>query len=225
MGKWQQLNEKFLTITPREQLLIAMTGVIAVVFTIFNFIIDPNLQSIEKLSSQKSAATATIKSKKSAINILEQALTNDPNESIRRQITMYQQRMGEVDANLMLLASDLINPIQMRVALTDLLDADSKVKLVEFEMFAPKIVELGETAKTDSQSADEPKETLKLYQHGIKLTLSGSYFSLRDYLVQLEQMQWTFFWQSFDYQIKQYPTGELVIEMYSLSTRKEFMGV
>lgn len=225
MQQWQQLSEKFQTVTPREQFLIFATGVIAIVFILFNFVIEPNSQNIDKLNSEKASLTTTIKSKKASIVILEQALNNDPNETIRQQIALHQQRMGQVDANLMLLASDLINPIQMRGALIELLDASAKVNLVEFEMFAPQIIELGEQKNTDDKAKSTEQETLTLYKHGMKLTLSGGYFSLRDYLSQLEQMKWTFFWQTFDYEIKHYPKGELEITLYSLSTRKEFMGV
>lgn len=225
MQQWQKLSDKFQTITPREQFLIVAAGVIVIVFSLFNFVIEPNLQSIDKLTSQKSSTSVTIASKKTSIEILEQALTNDPNQSIRKQIALYQKRMGEVDANLMLLASDLINPIQMRGALIELLDASTKVNLVEFEMFAPQVIEFTGQADAEQKLETAEQETLALYKHGMKLTLSGSYFALRDYLEQLEQMKWTFFWQSFDYQIKTYPKGELVITLYSLSTRKEFMGV
>ena len=64
-----------------------------------------------------------------------------------------------------------------------------------------------------------------LYRHAIKIKLSGSYFQLRDYLIQLESLSWKFFWQEFNYQLKEYPVSELEIEMYSLSTKREFIGV
>jgi len=38
-------------------------------------------------------------------------------------------------------------------------------------------------------------------------------------------LSWKFFWQEFNYQLKEYPVSELEIEMYSLSTKREFIGV
>jgi MSHA biogenesis protein MshJ len=55
--------------------------------------------------------------------------------------------------------------------------------------------------------------------------LEGQYFDLRDYLSQIENLSWTFFWQRFDYQLGEYPVGQLSIEIYSLSTTSDFVGV
>jgi len=77
------------------------------------------------------------------------------------------------------------------------------------------------TMQKPPQSADD----IGLYRHRITLKLSGSFFQLRDYLNQLEQLPWKFFWEKFDYKLIKYPKGELQIEIYSLSLKKEFIGV
>ena len=79
-----------------------------------------------------------------------------------------------------------------------------------------------ETANSDNQAQTKQ---LRLYRHGIKIKLQGHYFALRDYLTQLEGLSWTLFWQGFDYQLKAYPESELEVEIYSLSTAREFIGV
>jgi MSHA biogenesis protein MshJ len=59
----------------------------------------------------------------------------------------------------------------------------------------------------------------------MKIKLSGQYFQLRNYLAQLEQLSWTFFWQDFHLQVKDYPLNEVDITIYSLGAEKEFVGV
>jgi len=66
---------------------------------------------------------------------------------------------------------------------------------------------------------------LNLYRHGIKIKLSGKYFQLRNYLLQLEQLTWKFFWQGFQFEVKEYPQSEVEITIYSLGLNKEFIGV
>ena len=226
--KWQSLEQQFQSITPREQYLIILTGLFVIMFALFNFVIDENLQTITKQKNNIKNTQTAIQSKKTTINVLEEALQTDPNQSVNQQIKTYQQLMSDVDTNLMLLASDLINPVQMRYALSDVLTANRKVSLLSFEMFEPLPVDLGSKAASnanDGAPETVQPQTLMLYKHGIKLTLSGSYFELHDYLAQLEQLKWKFFWQRFNYEITGYPDAELVIEMYSLSTKKEFIGV
>ena len=118
------------------------------------------------------------------------------------------------------------------------------VKLVSFEvsgaeaMLVPSNNQENTLNNAQNQQANKPvvkMATLQkppqavndigLYRHRIILKLSGSFFQLRDYLNQLEQLPWKFFWEKFDYKLIKYPKGELQIEIYSLSLKKEFIGV
>ncbi len=228
---WQEYSAKFLTITPREQYLVFLTGLIGIVFIFFTLAIDEKLIAIEKLTKQINQTTTKNKSTKTSIQILEQSLANDPNIAIEKQIAQYEKKLSTVDDELMLLTSDLINPIQMRYALIDLLKMEKTVALLSFEIIEAQALKLpqqesAETDKSDdSEDSTQSKQSLTLYKHGLKLKLKGDYFALRDYLKQLEKLDWKFFWQTFDYKLIQYPNSELHIEMYSLSTKKEFIGV
>ena len=164
-------------------------------------------------------------------SIFEQALRSDPNAAIRQQVLTYENKLTKVDTELLTLTSELIDPIQMRHALLELLKVKKGVSLLSFQLVGAESV----VTSTVNQDADRTKSneadltdnapSLSLYRHGIKLKLKGNYFQLRDYLTQLEEMSWTFFWQKFDYKLQEYPISELEIEMYSLSTKKEFIGV
>lgn len=220
---WQGYSEKFIAISSREQYLILITGFVAVTFIFFSLFIDEKLIRIEKLNKDIRQTTSSNKSAQTTIDILQQSLTKDPNSSVRKQLAQYEKKLASVDNELMLLTSDLINPIQMRYALIDLLKNQQNVSLLSFEVIpAQAVVAANDNTGSDN---DDSEQSLTLYKHGIKLKLKGSYFQLRDYLSQLEKLQWKFFWQEFDYQLIEYPNSELIIDMYSLSTKKEFIGV
>ncbi len=59
----------------------------------------------------------------------------------------------------------------------------------------------------------------------MKIKLTGKYFQLRNYLQQLEQLSWKFFWQDFQFEVKEYPRSEVEITIYSLGLRRECIGV
>ena len=85
---------------------------------------------------------------------------------------------------------------------------------------------LNSSDKTEEKKVDDNRnQTINLYRHSIKLKLKGRYFNLRNYLSQLEGLSWKFFWQHFQYQVAEYPNSELEIEIYSLSTTREFIGI
>ena len=237
---WQNYSQRFLAITLREQLLIFVTGVIAVVFIIHTLLIDQNQQRIGLLEKDIKRISTTIASKQQTIAIFEQALAEDPNAKINRTIQEYERNLKQVDIALLTLTSDLIDPIQMRMALSELLALQKGVKLLSFDAISAEPLALPalnnnagtEENKVANQESTEPvlaveaePETLKLYKHGLRIKLSGRYFQLRDYLRQLEQMRYRFFWQRFDYQLTEYPVSEVEIELYSLSTKQEFLGV
>ncbi|WP_426359756.1 hypothetical protein ACPUVO_05885 [Pseudocolwellia sp. HL-MZ19] len=238
MSKWQEYSDKFESISSREQYLILFTGLVAVIFISFSLFIDSSLIQTEDINKKSKSLITENKSIKSSVSIFEEALTLDPNKTLNKQILSYEAKVKEVDDKLLLLTSELIDPIQMRFALLDMLRVQKGVSLISFELLGakPLMNKDGDLAdknnKEEQVTADnvleggaEAEPTINLYQHGIRLKLTGKYFQLRDYLTQLEAMSWKFFWKDFRYKIKEYPLGELEIELYSLSVNEEFIGV
>lgn len=227
--QWQSYCEKYLVITPREQYMVLLTGLIAIIFIIHNFFIDANAIKITKLENQIVKLKAENRSSKASIGVFEEALSKDPNAALNSQISQYKTKLMKVDANLLKLTSDLIDPVQMRHALLKLLKTQKGVSLQSFQVIAAQPINMSSVDNSGNENQAENttsnEQKLILYRHAIKIKLSGGYFQLRDYLTQLEVLSWKFFWQEFSYQLKEYPESELEIEMYSLSTKREFIGV
>ena len=228
--QWQLYCEKFLLTTIREQYLVLLTGLIACFFIIFHLFIDPVLVANKKAASKISRLTKSNVSLNNSIAELERGLKSDPNEATRQKITQFEAKLAKIDANLLTLTSDLINPVQMRHALLDLLKLEKGVSLLSFELIGaePLLSAKASKNKTSDEKIDSNESneySQNLYRHGIKLRLSGSYFELQNYLKQLEQLPWKFFWQDFNFKSNTYPKSELEIIIYSLSTKKEFVGV
>ena len=243
-AQWQTLSAKFLSISAREQYLILFAG-LAVFFLIsVNFFIDPNLATLKKQKSTVVQMKQEIHNNENTIVMLQSSLKQDPNVALRKQIKQYENKMLAVDGDLLKLTSGLINPVQMRHALMELLKLQKGVKLVSFEVLAVEQILLESNLKNKQEGKrddemdkafggeqiNKPSKAkqpamLALYRHSIKLKLKGRYFKLRDYLLKLEGLSWTFFWKDFQYQLVKYPESELEIEIYSLSTNKEFIGV
>lgn len=229
-SRWQEYQQKFQALSSREQMLITATGLVAVVFVSFSLAIDPLLQKINSYEKSIRSSQTTIKSTESMINILNDGLSKDPNKRLNLQLQKIEQQLKHVDGKLLELTTELISPIQMRMALQDILRSDNRVSLLSFEISPAQSVILGADTQVDdkgdnTEKSSEKEEDLTLYRHELTLTLSGSYFALQDYLKALESLKWKFFWQEFDYQLTEYPKGTLVIRLYSLSTKRGFIGV
>ncbi|WP_281559607.1 hypothetical protein [Thalassomonas sp. RHCl1] len=242
MQQWQQLSEKFLSLSQREQLLILLTGTVLIVFTFFTLAIDKNLVAVRNLQQQKQQLTSSNKGLSESVSGLQQALKRDPNIALKQQLEQYEQELLAADQQLLTLTSDLIDPVQMRFALIDLLAMQPEIQLLSFELIPPReLISAPATEEPATQvsapasgskqknsleaESYSPLKAMTLYRHGIKLKLQGGYFQLRDYLAQMEKLSWRFFWQDFDYRLVEYPSSELEVEIYSLSTKRAFLGV
>ncbi|MBA6293368.1 hypothetical protein H4J58_12490 [Colwellia sp. MB3u-70] len=232
MAQWLAYSEKFSNTTPREQYLIIASGLVAIIFILYSLFLEAAIQRVEQLNKQVVHTEQNNKNNQDSIQVLEQALSEDPNVALRKQLLQYQAKLGGIDERLLTLTSDLIDPIQMRYALIKLLKLQKGVKLLSFKVLPARAVTQSKTKpatdKIASATVGDIKaqaQQLQLYRHGINIKLQGQYFQLKDYLTQLERLSWTFFWQEFDYQLKVYPVSELEIEIYSLSTAQEFIGV
>jgi MSHA biogenesis protein MshJ len=233
--QWQEYSEKYLLLTIREQYLILLTGLVIVFFIPFYAFIDANIIENRRSTQEIMRLQSSNQALKISTLEMEAALKRDPNEDTRKKIAQYEVKLAKVDEKLLALTTELISPVQMRYALLDLLKLEKGVSLLSFELLGAQPLisnqtptdEMSETTKEQKPAIEniESPVGLNLYRHGVKIKLSGSYFELQNYLLQLEKLSWKFFWQDFNYELKKYPKSELEIEMYSLGTKKEFVGV
>ncbi len=239
--KWRDYSAQYLKLSQREQILILVSGLIGIIFILFRFVIEPQAADLKNIKNKINQTTSTIKLNANAIASLEGRLLENPNDILKKQRIYYEQKISKVDKEILTLTSGLIDPIQMRHALIGLLKLQKGVSLLSFELLGaealilPQTVETsrGNTTQADDitktkslvQSSFAEAEDIGLYKHGVKIKLKGNYFQLRDYLKQLENLQWKFFWDEFNYQLIEYPNSELDIEIFSLSTQEEFVGV
>jgi len=227
--QWQDYSDKFLQLTSREQFLLLLTGLVAIFFIISYVFIDDKSAKMASFDKQSRLMISSNQSLSFSITEYQKALKQDPNKDTVKQISQLETKLAKIDKQLVNLTTELISPTQMREALLKLLKLEPGVSLLSFELIgAEPLLDLG-TAQKNSMAEQEPPTSeqlgLNLYKHGIKIKLTGKYFQLRNYLQQLEQLSWKFFWQDFQFEVKEYPRSEVEITIYSLGLSKEFIGV
>lgn len=99
------------------------------------------------------------------------------------------------------------------------------------DLNAENIIKSDEISKNIDAALTKPKESVTvtadsevlLYRHGLRITMTGSFFDIQAYLNTIEQLPKKFYWEVFDYQMQEYPTAQVVMEIYTLSINKEFI--
>lgn len=228
MTPWQAYNDKFNRLTGREQGLILLAGLFVIIMLTFTLSIESNLNKIKVHKQSITELENSNAVDAQSIAIMEQGLQTDPNEALNKEIAQIQEKLAQVDQALLTLTSELINPVEMRLALVDLLTLHKGVSLVSLDVVPAQAMFSNVNSPASEQAANEEPieaEHIGLYRHGLKIRLKGKFAHIQQYLAQAEQLKWKFFWQQFDLQVTEYPTNELEITLYSLSTNREFIGV
>nr|WP_272896765.1 MSHA biogenesis protein MshJ [Aeromonas cavernicola] len=144
-------------------------------------------------------------------NLGKQArLQRDPNQAVHEQLVRVQGEQQRLDETLNAQTVDLIPAHDMPQVLETLLARSSKLHMLALRSLPPTPLVAG-------------KQQANLYKHGIRLQLEGSYFNIYQYLKALETLPRHFYWRQFDYQVKAHPTAVIEMEIYTLSTSKEFI--
>ena len=226
--QWQNTSDKFLQLSSREQFLLLLTGLVAIFFIISYSFVDDKSAKIVTFDKQSRAMTSGNKTLNFTIKEYQTALEKDANEDTVKQIARLETKLAKIDQQLVHLTNELISPTEMREALLKLLKLEPGVSLLSFELIGAKpLLDLPAQSQNSTAGSHAPTDEqlgLNLYKHGIKIKLSGKYFQLRNYLQQLEQLSWKFFWQDFLFEVKEYPRSEVEITIYSLGLNKEFIG-
>ena len=207
---WQILATRVLAMSPRERLLIALTGIALLLMPGYSLLLEPTWLGwhAEQQSSQELAQA--IAQSQLENQSRQQALLRDPNQPLRDERQQLQTELLRLDGELKERTLDLIPAEHMPALLEQMLARSGRLRLVSLTALAPKPLMTG-------------TEESMLFQHGLRLRLQGRYFDILQYLRALEGLPEHFYWRRLDYQVEQYPEASVELELYTLSGSKEFI--
>ena len=211
---WHQLSDKFSLLSQREKWLLTICGLVIIGLSLLVWMIEPVLKTNQSLSGQVSSSKLSVQRLEADILLATATLNKDPDQKIDvqyKQLLMESQQLSEQLAEII---ETLISPSQMARLLEGVLAGTKGLKLVSLESMAAEPIVGG----TDKQT-----QTV-YYLHPVKIELTGSYFSILSYLNTLESLPVKYYWRSFNYTVEEYPTARLILEVYTLGTRQEFIG-
>lgn len=148
------------------------------------------------------------------------ALLSGSREATRRERQQLSDKLTKIDAELSSAASGFVPATLMPKVLEEMLIATRQLTLIKLENIPVEMV----AGNSDPDVAGDEDST-QLYRHGVEMQLQGGYLATLEYLKQLEQLQWRFQWQALQFEVDEYPTGMVTLEVYTYSTEKDWLGV
>ncbi|HHF3232316.1 TPA: type II secretion system protein GspM [Vibrio diabolicus] len=211
---WISLEERFGEMSAREKVLIALCGLVVVIMLLFTLVLEPKLNEI--ISNERQLSNLKQANQKIEIDTLriQAQLKKDPNAEIDRAISNLLTESQHLSMQLAEIIEHLITPSQMAELLENVLEQQSGIHLLSLQTLP-------------SEPITEDKEASQYsgyYVHPVRLELTGDYFSIANYLNKLESLPASYYWRSFSYKVEEYPKAKLVLEVYTLGSREEFIG-
>lgn len=216
--KYQVLSSKFLEVSLREQLLILFCGLVVVLLVMYTFLIEPQIDATQKLQQNSINAEKDMSTLLNQVANLGEKLKNDPNTPVQQRIKQLQGQIDSITEQLETQTENLVPANKMAAMLESVLSTSKGLTLIELQSIAPVPILMGQPEEGEELQAG-------LYRHGVTLIFEGRYFDIQQYLENLESLPWQFYWKKFDYQVGEYPTASVELEIYTLSTNKAFIGV
>jgi len=133
------------------------------------------------------------------------ALKNS-NTNLQAQLDKLQERITQIDQSLM-------SPDRMVALLKELLDKDSQLELVSFQVQPVKVIE----SDLDGSSL--------FYQHGLNIELEGDFDALTAYLAKIEALPAQMFWDELTIQTESFPLMRIELTVHTLSQNKDWLNV
>jgi MSHA biogenesis protein MshJ len=222
--EYKKLSIKFLDLSLREQVLILFCGLAVVILIMYTFLLEPMFNHSEKLQQNSMSYTTEITILTGQVAELTEKLQDDANGPVRERIALLKRQIQNVSNQIKAQTDNLVPANKMADMLESVLAGSKRLKLIELQSIAPLPILLNQPE--EGEEVEEGEEPIAgLYRHGVTLVFEGNYFDIQRYLEELESLPWQFYWKKFDYLVGDYPTANVELEIYTLSTNKAFIGV
>lgn len=208
----------------RERALILLTALVLVMVLVWELAVTPLQQRHQSLENRIQTLTVSRDDLLAQQQTLNQQLATDPSRAMRDQLNARQQRLDRLNRQIADTTGQLIAPKAMVALLRDILAAQDSLELQALELQTPTPVFAPEGSGEPSQEREASPEPL-LYAHDVELRIKGSYLDVLKYLERLEAMDERLGWIRLQYSAGDWPSGEAIIRVQTLSLDQAWLGV
>ena len=184
---WQSISNKFLAISSREKMLIALCGLVVITLLLFSLLLEPAMKSVAANRLQLQSVEQMNQRMQGEILLLTAKLNKDPNQEINLEFKQLMAQSQPLSLELAALVDSLITPAKMAQLLESVLATSPELTLVSMESLA------AEPIANNNQSS----EYSGYYVHPVRLEFTGNYFAILNYLTNLESLPMKYYWRHY----------------------------
>ncbi len=232
MEKLKEWQEKIDALNVRERAAVFFCTLFVIYFVWDMFLMQP-LQVTEKQTrSQLQQRQTEQLALTSQIQSIVSEQRKDPDKANREKLQSLKSELKQIELQVEDSTQHLISPQNMAVMLETVLLKVKGLQLVSVRGLGSEPVvkpsqEVAD-AKQDEQVRNKPDSggiVDNAYKHGLRIEFQGDYMSTLEYIRELENLEWGFFWERLDLEVKEYPISNVGITVFTLSLDKNWIGV
>lgn len=212
-----------------EKVILAVLGLGSALYFYGVLYYEPVREQAASLERQLATVQARMLEQSTRATELQQSGVEDPDAFIRERLAELVAEQDNIQSGIQSLAGNLVSPNGMTQMLTSVLDSQEGLTLIRVENRPPEALTNPVTAVTegegDVQGAPLRSIGFQVYRHGLILEFQGDYFSTLRYLLFLEEMDESFFWDRFEFEQTLWPQARVILELHTLSSEEGFIGV
>lgn len=220
-AQWQQWLEIFKSWEKRKQIGVLAGSVLLALYLMNSLFISSAQDHVKKLTGQ----VIELKGEIEDLNAQTQGILTEVQNSVSNPESQvaksYKQQMDELDAKLAAYEEHLISTKEMTNLLKQVLSQESGLTLISITSLPP--VDILASTQLPPELQHLPNRSV-LYKRGAELKFTGGYFQTVDYLKKLENSGKRIFWDDFSYTVKTYPTAEVSLTVYTLTSDEGWVG-
>jgi len=204
----------------RERIAFMVVGVLILFLAYDRLLVDPLLIDAKALSStlqQKKNELQQLRAQQAAIVKRGQVDPDADNKKIQKTLN---SAIEKANQQLQASTAGLINPTTMPVVLESVLKKIEGLELQSISLLPP--VSLADLLAEEKITSGKIPG---VYQHGLKLTFSGTYLDTLAYLQALESLESRIYWGGADLTVTSYPDATVTLIVNTLSLNEAWIGI
>lgn len=210
--QWLLWQEKFEQVDPKRRRIWFFVLIFMIAYLGFWVGVRPALEVVSAERDKQQRQQVQIDQLQEAARVTAERLANDPQAAQRQRLEQLQQRLVQINQQLNTEAN-YVSAADNRVLLKALLNEARNVTVVSAQALPAEHI-----------YQDAENEDTAIYRHRLQLAVKGNYASISQYLQQLEQLEWSFYWQRLDYKVLEAPEAEATIEIYTISLERDYVA-
>ncbi|MCH8178733.1 MAG: hypothetical protein IIA02_02970 [Proteobacteria bacterium] len=216
--RWRQVRRQFDARLLNERRLLIIAALALVWFVSDSLLITPALSQIKAANNRERTASTATQTMQSELNRKRSELANQMLAAQREQEAL-RQRLEQGKEDLARQQSMLAPAREMRALLEGLLAQNGQLRVKGMRTLVPKEVNFAPAA---GREGGQPPQ---LYNHGLEISVSGSYIELLQWLRSVETMPRRLLWDSLTLNADEHARLTLTLVVHTFSPDRDALEI